>query len=41
MGLFEREWAVGYATVNASQPSANELAVARALEASSAACPEK
>jgi hypothetical protein len=30
-----------YATVRASQPSANELAVARALEASSAACPEK
>jgi hypothetical protein len=30
-----------YAVVKASQPSANELAVARALEASSAACPEK
>jgi hypothetical protein len=30
-----------YAVVKASQPSANELAVARAREASSAACPEK
>jgi hypothetical protein len=30
-----------YAVVKASQPSANELAVARALEASSATCPEK
>jgi hypothetical protein len=30
-----------YAVVKASQPPANELAVARALEASSATCPEK
>jgi hypothetical protein len=30
-----------YAVVNAGQPSANELAVARAREATSAACPEK
>ena len=30
-----------YAVVKASQASANELAVARGLEASSAACPEK
>jgi hypothetical protein len=30
-----------FAVVKASQPSANELAVARAQEANSAACPEK